>query len=77
MPWLQAAFDGMAAAAVGLLLLVGFKGVQRAGRRPSAALVMAALVITVGMLQWPLVPVVLVLAPLSVALAWSAASHAR
>ena len=67
----------MAAAAVGLLLLVGFKGVQRAGRRPSAALVMAALVITVGILQWPLVPVVLVLAPLSVALAWSAASHPR
>jgi chromate transporter len=76
-PWLQAAFDGMAAAAVGLLLLVGFKGVQRVGRRPSAALVIAAIVITVGILQWPLVPVVLVMAPVSVALAWSAASHAR
>ncbi len=76
LPWLQAAFDGMAAAAVGLLLLVGFKGVQRVGRRPSAALVIAAIVITVGILQWPLVPVVLVMAPVSVAAAWSAASHA-
>ncbi len=75
-PWLQAAFDGMAAAAVGLLLLVGFKGMQRIGRRPSAAVVIAVIVITVGILQWPLVPVVLVMAPVSVALAWSAASHA-
>jgi chromate transporter len=76
-PWLQAAFDGMAAAAVGLLLVVGIKGVQRVGRRPWAALVIAVIVIAVGLLQWPLVPVVLVVAPISVAVAWSAASHAR
>ncbi len=70
--WLQAAFDGMAAAAIGLLLTVGFKGAQRVLRVPPAMLVIAAIVITVGFLQWPLVPVVLVLAPVSVAFAWSA-----
>jgi chromate transporter len=67
--WLQAAFDGMAAAAIGLLLIVGFKGAQRVARIPPAMLVIAAIVVTVGILQWPLVPVVLVLAPVSVAFA--------
>jgi chromate transporter len=67
--WLQAAFDGMAAAAIGLLLIVGFKGAQRVARIPPAMLVITAIVVTVGILQWPLVPVVLVLAPVSVAFA--------
>jgi chromate transporter len=67
--WLQAAFDGMAAAAIGLLLIVGFKGAQRVAHIPPAMLVIAAIVVTVGILQWPLVPVVLVLAPVSVAFA--------
>jgi chromate transporter len=67
--WLQAAFDGMAAAAIGLLLIVGFTGAQRVARIPPAMLVIAAIVVTVGILQWPLVPVVLVLAPVSVAFA--------
>jgi chromate transporter len=71
--WLQAALDGMAAAAIGLLLVVGIKGAQRVVRVPPSVLVVAAIVITVGFLQWPLVPVVLVLAPLSVAFAWSSA----
>ncbi len=71
--WLQAAFDGMAAVALGLLLTVGFKGAQRAARVPSALAVIVAIIVTVGVLQWPLVPVVLVLAPLSVAFAWSSA----
>ncbi len=69
--WLQAAMDGMAAAAIGLLLFVGYKGAQRAVKRPAAAVIMAAIIVTVGLLQWPLVPVALVLAPVSVAFAWS------
>ena len=71
--WVHAAMDGVAAAAIGLLLFVGFKGVQRAVRRPAAAVIMAVIVVTVGVLQWPHVPVVLVLAPVSVAFAWSSA----
>jgi chromate transporter len=72
----HAAMDGVAAAAIGLLLLVGYKGAQKSLKRPAAALVMAAIVAAVGLLEWPLVPVVLVLAPISVALAWPRAGHA-
>lgn len=71
--WVHAIMDGVAAAAIGLLLFVGFKGAQRAVRSPPAAVIMAVIVITVGLMQWPLVPVVLVLAPVSVAFAWSGA----
>ena len=74
--WVHAAMDGVAAAAIGLLLFVGFKGARRAVQRLPAAVVMFAIIVTVGLLQWPLVPVVLVLAPVSVALAWSGAGHA-
>ena len=71
----QAAMDGVAAAAIGLLLLVGFKGAQRSMRSAPALAIMAAIIVSVGLLQWPLVPVVLVLAPISVAFAWSSASR--
>jgi chromate transporter len=69
----HAAMDGVAAAAIGLLLFVGFKGAQRAVQRPAAGVIMAVIIVTVGLLQWPLVPVALVMAPISVALAWSSA----
>ena len=72
----QAAMDGVAAAAIGLLLFVGYKGAQRSVKKVPAALVMAAIIVTVGLLEWPLVPVVLVLAPISVAFAWPRAGHA-
>ena len=72
-PWVHAAMDGVAAAAIGLLLFVGFKGAQRAVRSLPATAVMFAIIVTVGLLQWPLVPVVLVLAPVSVAFAWASA----
>ena len=71
--WVHAIMDGVAAAAIGLLLFVGFKGAQRAVRQAPAAIIMAVIVVTVGLMQWPLVPVVLVLAPVSVAFAWSSA----
>jgi chromate transporter len=72
----QAAMDGVAAAAIGLLLFVGYKGAQRSVKKVPAALVMAAIIVTVGLLEWPLVPVVLVLAPISVAFAWPRTGHA-
>jgi chromate transporter len=70
-PWVQAAMDGVAAAAIGLLLFVGYKGAQRSLKRPPAAVIMAVIIVTVGLLQWPLVPVALVVAPVSVAFAWA------
>jgi chromate transporter len=68
--WVHAAMDGVAAAAIGLLLFVGLRGARRSMERPSALAIMAAIIVTVGLLEWPLVPVALVLAPVSVAFAW-------
>jgi chromate transporter len=69
--WLQATMDGMAAAAIGLLLFVGFRGAQHLARRPAPMLIIIVTVLTVGILEWPLVPVVLCLAPVSVGIAWA------
>ena len=69
--WVHAAMDGVAAAAIGLLLFVGLRGARRSMERPSALAIMAAIIVTVGLLEWPLVPVALVLAPVSIAFAWS------
>ena len=68
--WLHDFLDGMAAAAIGLLLSVGLKAAQREARGPASVFVLLATFLAVGVLRWPLVPVVLCLVPLSVALAW-------
>ena len=68
--WIQRGMDGLAAAAVGLILLVAVRGARRSIVSLGPALVLLATFVAVGVLQWPLVPVVLVLAPLSVAWAW-------
>jgi len=68
--WLHNFLDGMAAAAIGLFLSVGLKAAQREARGPASVFVLLATFLAVGVLRWPLVPVVLCLVPLSVALAW-------
>jgi chromate transporter len=70
MPWIQDAMSGAAAAAIGLLLVIALKGAHSASRRPAPFLVLATTFVAVGLLQWPLVPVVLCLAPISILLAW-------
>lgn len=69
-PWLDPALDGISAAAIGLLLLVGVKGTTRAARKIYPLIFVAATAIMVGILQWPLLPVVLGVAPFSIAAAW-------
>jgi chromate transporter len=69
-PGFQAAIAGVAAVAVGMLLRLGIVFAGRIKRRFVPALVMVATFVTVGILQWPLVPVVLALAPISIAAAW-------
>jgi chromate transporter len=69
-PVLQACVDGVAAAAVGLNLRLGIIGGQRVIRRIAPTIAMIATFLAVGVFEWPLVPVVLVLAPLSVAAVW-------
>lgn len=69
-PWLQHMLDGMASVAVGLLLAMGAKAI-RATRLDLAQLAIVAIVIlTVGVLRWPMIPIICVMAPVSVALAW-------
>lgn len=60
---------GIATVGVGATLTVGAKGAQHLERTPLSLLLMLATFIAVGVLHWSMVPVVGVLAPLSVFLA--------
>jgi chromate transporter len=66
---LQAVFDGVAAAAIGLTFATGLRLVPF--NRVSAGPLGIALttVLCVGVLRWPMIPVVLCLAPISIGLA--------
>jgi chromate transporter len=65
----KAALIGAAAGAAGLVLGTALKIAQKLKPTPLAWLVGAMAVAAIGLLEWPLVPVVLVLVPLSVAAA--------
>ena len=69
-PVLHGAVDGVAAAAVGLNLRLGVVGAVRVVRRVGPTIAMVATFVAVGVLRWPLVPVVLIIAPLSIAAVW-------
>ena len=70
LPGFAAATAGVAAVAVGMLLRLGLTLANRVPRRVTAYAVMLATFVAVGVLNWPLVPVVAVLAPISIAMAW-------
>jgi chromate transporter len=69
-PGFEAAMAGVAAVAVGMLLRLGIVFARRLRRRLMPLLIMAATIVAVGILNWPLAWVVLVLAPISIAAAW-------
>jgi chromate transporter len=62
--------DGVAAAVVGLTFATGLRSIVVGTRRPAPFIIAAATVLCVGVLRWPLGPVVLCLGPLSIGLAW-------
>jgi chromate transporter len=66
---LQAAIGGLSSAAAGLVVATGLKMARPLWPRPEALLFAALGFVAVGLLQWPLVPVLLVLVPLSIAAA--------
>lgn len=69
-PEVDAAFDGIAAAAAGLVVATGLKMLD-AHRRDGLALLFVALTfVGIALFRWPLLLILLVVAPLSVALAW-------
>lgn len=71
------AIGGVSAAAAGLVVAMGIKMVKPVLRRPAAIVFCAAAFVAVGLLQWPLVLVLLVLAPLGVAAAFAEAAWER
>ena len=68
--WIHAAMDGAAAAAIGLLLLLALKGGRHASGSVAGFVAFVVTFLCVAILEWPLVPVILGLTPLSVAAAW-------
>lgn len=69
-PALHAAMAGVAAAAIGMLLRMGVLAVGTTGKGVLPIVVMISVFLAIGVMKWPLVPVVLVAVPLSVLIAW-------
>jgi chromate transporter len=65
LPGLEAALGGMGAAAVGLNLATGWLLMRRNLRQTSQFAIMAITAVSIGLLGWPLLPVLLVVVPLS------------
>ena len=71
--WLHRLVGGVAAAAIGLTAMVGIRAARRVERRPAPLAVLVAIFLAVGVLHWPMVPVVLVVTPASLVLSYLAA----
>ncbi|MDB5571986.1 MAG: chromate transporter [Hyphomicrobiales bacterium] len=69
-PAIHAAMAGAAAGAIGMILRMGVGVMASACRGAAPIAVMAGVFVAVGVLKWPLVPVVLVATPISILLAW-------
>lgn len=69
-PGFQAAMAGIAAAAIGMLIRLALLAARRATTAVAPSLILLVVFVSVGFLRLPLVPVVLVMAPLSIAIAW-------
>lgn len=70
LPGFGAATAGVAAVAVGMLMRLGMVLAKRVPRRATAYAVMIITFTAVGVLKWPLLPVVAVMAPISIIAAW-------
>ena len=68
-PAAHAVLDGIAAAAIGLTFATGLKLLPSGSARLGPLAVTLATVLCVGVLRWPMLPVVLGLAPISIGLA--------
>lgn len=68
LPFVVAGLGGVTAAAMGLMLLMTVRGAQ-AARHPASLAVIAATMLAVGVLHLPLIAVVCIAVPVSIALA--------
>lgn len=62
---------GLAAAGVGATLTMGIRVARRLPRNLVTSLIAIAVFLLVGILRWPMIPVVAVMVPLSIALAFA------
>ena len=67
----HAVLDGVAAAVVGLSFATGINALAKGAGEVSAIAIAVITVFCVGGLGWPMLPVMLGLAPVSIALAWA------
>jgi chromate transporter len=65
----HAVLDGVAAAVVGLSFATGINAIAKGAPEPSSIAIAAITVLCVGVFGWPMLPVMLVLAPVSIGLA--------
>jgi chromate transporter len=70
LPGFPAIMAGVAAAAVGMMFRLGLTSARGAYRSIPSLVVLVATFVAIGVMQWPLLPVLLVLAPLSIAASW-------
>jgi chromate transporter len=70
LPGFQEAMVGVAAAAIGMLLRTGFDAAKSTTKGLAPIFVMGVTFAAVGIFRLPIIPVVAVMGPLSVALAW-------
>jgi chromate transporter len=64
--WMSAVLDGVAAAAIGLTFATGLQSLVKGGPSPFSIAIGVVTVICVGVFRWPILPVLAVLAPISI-----------
>lgn len=69
-PAIDGAIGGIAAAAAGLFIGTGLKMAQRLRFSLVEVAILVGAFVAVGVLRWPLVPVILTLGPIGIVLAW-------
>jgi chromate transporter len=68
--WLHDLLEGIAAAAIGLTFSIGYRAARHSTRTNRwTPAVLLLVFVTIGVLRWPLIPVVLCVAPLAVLVA--------
>ncbi len=68
---LHAVLDGVAAAVVGLTFSTGIRSVAKGAADAVSIGIAMGVVLCVGILRWPMLPVMLGLAPVSIGIAWA------
>jgi chromate transporter len=70
--WVHRLVSGVAAAAIGLSAMIGIRAARRVEQDAASLAILLVIFLAIGVLRWPMVPVVLAATPLSIAVAWLA-----